>query len=111
MLATMKQISMDDLNGKLNSIGKDELILDVRTPEEFAEGHIAGARNIDHESVLDHLEELKRFKTVYVHCRSGGRAGRAVQALQNAGLTNLVCIGSSGMLHWVAAGYPVVTGK
>ncbi len=107
----MKQISMEDLNGKLSSLGKDELILDVRTAEEFQEGHIAGALNIDHESVLDHVDELKRFKAVYVHCRSGGRAGFAVNALQQAGLTNLVCIGNTGMLHWVAAGYPVVTGK
>jgi rhodanese-related sulfurtransferase len=48
---------------------------------------------------------------VYVHCRSGGRAGFAVKALQQAGLTNLVCIGNTGMLHWVAAGYTLVTGK
>ncbi len=107
----MKQISMEDLYGKLNTISKDEVILDVRTPEEFAEGHIVGAMNIDHEVVLDHVEELKRFKHVYVHCRSGGRAGRAVQALENAGLKNLVCIGNTGMLQWEAAGYPIVTGK
>jgi rhodanese-related sulfurtransferase len=111
MVPAMKQISMQDLHGKLGSLGKDDLILDVRTPEEFEEGHISGARNIDHETVLDHVEELKRFKTVYVHCRSGGRAGRAVQALENAGLKNLVCIGNTGMLQWVAAGFPVVTGK
>ena len=99
--------TMHDLHAGLKALGKNDLILDVRSPEEFAEGHIAGARNIPHDEVSVHAEELRKYDRVIIHCMRGGRAGMAFQALQQAGLKNLVCIGSSGMGDWLAAGYPV----
>lgn len=105
-----KIISMNDLHQHLPLLGSDELILDVRTPEEYAEGHIPHSKNIPHEEVEKHASELKKFKAVYIHCRSGKRAQFAAQVLQRVGLTNLVCIGSSGMMDWTAAGFAVEKG-
>src|SRR5690606_16687451 len=107
---TQDQISMNELRDLLPRIGKDELILDVRSSEEFSAGHIPGARNIPHTEVARHLQELKGFKKVYIHCRSGGRATQAFQMLSQLGLNNLVCIGGSGMKDWLEAGYPVEAG-
>jgi rhodanese-related sulfurtransferase len=67
----MEKISIDKLHDLISDIGDDELILDVRTPLEFSEGHISGARNQDHESVDSIADELKKYKTVYVHCKMG----------------------------------------
>lgn len=104
----MEQISMDDLYEKLDHLADGEVILDVRTPEEYHAGHIKGARNIPHDEVFKHIQELRDYKTIYIHCKMGGRANAAADTLRQMGLTNLVCIGSNGMKHWMDSGYPVV---
>ncbi|MCB0379020.1 MAG: rhodanese-like domain-containing protein [Bdellovibrionales bacterium] len=102
----MKMEKIKDIYDKLPA---GEVILDVRTPEEYAEGHVPGSINIPHEEVTQHLDELKKYSVVHIHCRSGGRAGKAMAVLTNAGLTNLHCIDDSGMMHWMEKGYPVET--
>ena len=103
----MEIISIDDLHDKFGELGESDLILDVRSPSEFGSGHIIGARNNDHESVAEIVEELKGFNKVYVHCKMGGRAKIASEALENAGLTNIVCVGNGGMERWGQMGWPV----
>lgn len=103
----MEQITMSELKDRLDQLGKDELVLDVRTPEEFADGHVPGSRNVTHEEVNSIAEELKNFKRVYIHCRSGKRAQMAYAALNQQGLENLVCIADGGMMDWAEAGYPI----
>lgn len=103
----MKKITVNDLHTLRKSIGKNDLILDVRTPEEYAEGHVPGARNISHEQVASRIEELRSYQTIYVYCRSGGRVGHAAMDLTRAGFTNLVLVQGGGMPDWEAAGYPV----
>ena len=61
----MEKISIDKLHDLISDLSEDDLILDVRTPAEFAEGHISGARNQDHESVDSIADELKKYKNVY----------------------------------------------
>ena len=81
----------------------DAVILDVRTREEFAQGHIEGAVNIP----LDEIQEtVARFgnKHLYVHCASGARSKRAVAALKAAGVQDAQNIG--GIMSWNG---PVVT--
>jgi rhodanese-related sulfurtransferase len=101
------KMTLNDFHDKHQKLGKDEVILDVRRAEEFAEGHIAGAINISHEQVLDHVEELKKYKLIYIHCKRGGRANTAYEALKGAGLNNMVCIYDAGMDAWMERGYPV----
>ena len=79
-----------------------ELIIDVRTPEEFAQGHIAGAVNIPIEVLGD--AELPEGP-VMTTCGSGGRGGRAAEALVEAGREAYSIDG--GTRAWQAAGFPV----
>ena len=101
----MEYISVDDLYNQIQSLGPDDLILDVRTPEEFQAGHIRGAQNTPHEEVVGITDNLKQYKTVYVHCKMGGRAKMATQALQENGLNNIVCVGDGGMERWTEMGW------
>ena len=103
----MEIISIDDLYQRVESLKSDEIILDVRTSDEFAEGHIKGARNTPHEEVGSIANELKSFKTVYVHCKMGGRAQNASETLEGKGLSNIVCVGNGGMHRWMEKGWPV----
>ena len=103
----MENISIDELHELIPEFGEEEVILDVRTPEEFSQGHIQGARNKDHESVGSISEELKNYKTVYVHCKMGGRAQKAAGDLEMAGLTNIICVSQGGMHRWMEMGWEV----
>jgi len=103
----MKNISIDKLHDLISDIEGEDLILDVRTPAEFAEGHIKGARNQSHETVGSIADELKKYKTVYVHCKMGGRAQLAATDLEMAGLTNIVCVSQGGMHRWMEMGWEV----
>lgn len=86
------------------------LILDVRTPEEFAAGHVEGAVNIPHDQIAARLPEIERYAQapVVVYCRSGRRAGLAAEVLGEAGFTNLHHL-TGDMEGWIAAGLPVET--
>ena len=103
----MEIISIDDLHDIVAGMGDNDLILDVRSPEEFSSGHIKGARNESHESVTGIADELKSYDTVYVHCKMGGRATMASEHLVGAGLTNVVCVGNGGMERWGQMGWPI----
>ena len=102
-----KQISMHDLYTVFKGLGPNELILDVRTEEEFANAHVPGSRNIPYDSIEPFADELKKYSRIYVHCQAGRRALIAVNALAGHGLTNLICVTNSGMGDWLAAGFPV----
>ena len=71
------------------AIESQALIVDVRTPEEFADGHYPGAINIPHDTILQGLEQLgvTEETPVILYCRSGNRSGQAEQVLQEKGFT------------------------
>lgn len=60
-------------------------LLDVRTPEEFAEGHVEGATNIPVDALAERLADVPKDHDVVVYCRSGGRSARAASLLREAG--------------------------
>jgi rhodanese-related sulfurtransferase len=101
------KISLDELHQRHRNLEANEVILDVRRPDEFAEAHIENALNIPLDEVAGRMEELKKFKTVYIHCKRGGRAKTAFETLQSLGLENLVCIEDAGMDAWRERGYPI----
>lgn len=105
------KISMKDLFEKTSAWEPNDVILDVRTADEFAAGHVKGSRNIPHDQITARLDELRGYGRIYIHCRSGKRAELASQALLKAGFNNLVCVSGSGMDDWVSAGFPVEKGK
>ena len=85
------------------------LLLDVRTPEEFAAGHIAGAVNIPYDQVATHLAEIPKDEEVVLYCKSGRRAGLAAETLSSNGYSKLGHL-DGDMQGWVAAGRPVEEG-
>ncbi len=83
------------------------MLLDVRTPKEYAEGHIAGAKLIPVQVLAERLKEVPKDKQVYVYCHSGTRSARASKLLAEHGFTNIENI-EGGIVAWKEAGYPVV---
>ena len=102
-----KEITLDELHKHLKQLGREEVVLDVRRTDEFAQGHIPGSINFSHENIGQHIEQLKAYKTIYIHCKAGGRAKKAFETLAALGFTNLVCISDAGMDAWRERGYPV----
>jgi rhodanese-related sulfurtransferase len=88
--------------------GDGTRLIDVRTPGEFAAGHIEGAYNVPLDLLREHRTELRHHldETVVLICRSGTRAAQAEQALVEAGMPNLRIL-DGGMVAWETAGAPV----
>lgn len=86
------------------------VILDVRTPGEFSQGHIEGAMNIDVEaSTFDsEIAKLDKTKTYAVYCHSGRRSGIATQAMAKMGFTHLYNL-QNGLSDWMSQGMMTVT--
>jgi rhodanese-related sulfurtransferase len=86
------------------------VILDVRTPQEFAEGHLANAINIDFQSgnFEQEIASLDKSKTYAVYCRSSNRSGEAVKVMADAGFTSMYDM-DGGIIDWQAAGGQIVT--
>jgi phage shock protein E len=105
----MQNISIDELHDLVDGLTESHLILDVRSPAEFSEGHIEGAQNTPHEEVGAIAQDLKKYTTVYVHCKMGGRAKAAADTLTGAGLDNVVCVGDGGMHRWTEMGWPTAS--
>ena len=84
------------------------VILDVRSPEEFASGHIPGAVNVPLGELSDRLVALEISPTeeVVVHCQRGGRAAAAESILRESGYRNVRDL-SGHMEAWRAGGYPI----
>jgi rhodanese-related sulfurtransferase len=81
------------------------LLIDVRTPEEFASGHIQNAINISVETLPDRLNEVPDNLPIVVYCRSGNRSATAAEILVSAGYQPVYDLG--GIQTWTAQGYPV----
>lgn len=87
------------INAKVAQARKDPnaLIVDVRTPQEFARGHIEGSVNVPLDRIGDGLERF-RGRRLYVMCASGARAKRAVAELKRLGMDDAESIG--GIMSW-----------
>ena len=86
---------------------ENHVLIDLRTPEEFASNHIKGAININVNSsnFSDKIKLLDKSNTVLVYCKSGGRSAKAFNSLQTSCYTVYELKG--GLLKWQAAGLPV----
>jgi len=102
--AGVRDISADDL---LAGPPEGAVILDVRTPQEFAAGHVPGAVNIPHDQLASRLGEIGAAKDapVVVYCESGGRASVAASVLQGAGYRDIRHL-AGDMRAWRADGLP-----
>ena len=76
----------------------DYLLIDVRTPEEFASGHIPTAVNIPYDVIAENLPAEAGDVPIILYCRSGNRSGKAYKTLTDMGLTDLYDFG--GVSRW-----------
>ncbi len=90
-----------------NQDNPDFVILDVRTPEEFAEEHIEDAINLDFrsETFRDELDKLDKSKPYLVYCRSGGRSRSAVEIVAELNFREAYNM-LGGIIQWKAEGLP-----
>ncbi len=102
-------LSPNDFSAAMTQAGT--VILDVRTPAEFAAGHLQGATNIDIEgpSFATGITALDKSGTYAVYCRSGNRSGVALQDMASAGFAHAYDL-DGGINAWQANGGQVVTG-
>jgi rhodanese-related sulfurtransferase len=103
----VSRVGVDEFARALGEPGV--LVLDVRTPAEFAQGHLSGAVNVDvtGEDFAATLQRLDRQRPTLVYCRSGRRSARACARLEEAGFEQLLEL-APGIVGWEAAGQPVV---
>ena len=94
-----RQITQEEAAKKMES-GDDYILLDVRTTEEFAQGHIPGAICIPNETIgTEEISQLPdKDATILVYCRSGNRSRQASQKLADLGYTNVLEFG--GINTW-----------
>ena len=80
---------------QVGPLGKPTLVIDVRTAEEFAEGHFPGAINIPHEDIIQGIRALNvdKDQTILLYCRSGNRSGQAETKLQSFGFSGAKNVG------------------
>jgi rhodanese-related sulfurtransferase len=88
--------------------GDDVRVLDVRTPEEFADGHVDGATLIDfyEPDFAERIAALDRDATYVVYCRSGNRSGQAAALMAEQGFIAVHDV-DGGVLAWEAGGFPL----
>lgn len=93
-------------------INNDGIVVDLRSNEAFARGHIVNARNIPYAEMDAHAEKIEKFKNkpIVAVCDAGLTATRAVAALRNSGFESAYGL-KGGMNAWTQAGMPVVSGK
>lgn len=87
----------------------DAVLLDVREPDEWREGHVAGATHIPLGALPASLAALPRDRTLLLFCRSGVRSGLAAEALRGAAFGRAVNV-AGGILAWTGRGFPVERG-
>uniref|UniRef100_A0A7V4AN20 Rhodanese-like domain-containing protein n=1 Tax=Thermus tengchongensis TaxID=1214928 RepID=A0A7V4AN20_9DEIN len=102
--------------GSYQNVGPEELyralesgavVVDVRTPQEFAAGHVPGAINLPVEAIASWADQVPKDKPVYLYCRSGNRSRQAAEYLKKKGYTNLYNL-EGGILAIQREGFPLV---
>ena len=72
---------------------KSEIIIDVRTPEEFQNAHIINSKNIEWQNISDIQTFISKDEEIFLFCRSGNRSGKAKKILEAEGYTRVTNIG------------------
>lgn len=107
--AGLATVSPQDAAATIDDPPADLVVLDVRTPEEFAEGHLEGAVMLDFydPAFADSLAELDPDVPYVLYCRSGNRSGQTLAMMEALGFESVDDV-DGGIVAWQAAGLPVV---
>ena len=109
-IAGISTISVEQAAAIVDNPPDDLVVLDVRTPEEFAEGHLDGAVLVDFYDTdfVDQLAALDTEVPYLVYCRSGNRSGETLGVMEQLGFSSVVDV-DGGIVAWSGAGLPVTT--
>jgi glyoxylase-like metal-dependent hydrolase (beta-lactamase superfamily II)/rhodanese-related sulfurtransferase len=106
-VASVPQMSVYELNEWLDE-GRDVVVVDVREPSEWREGHVEGALHLPMLEVVKRLEELPAGRPKAVMCAGGLRSSTVVSALERHGVRDCLNV-TGGMAAWLKAGLPATT--
>lgn len=84
------------------AISNDVQLIDVRTPEEYNDGYIKNADNIDIRSqdFIEKIETYSKSEPVYVYCKSGGRSQKAAEIMLDRGFSKVIDL-EGGYMNWI----------
>ena len=101
--ARQAKVLIDD-----NNANPKFVILDVRTPREFTQGHIAGSVLLDFRDpkFVSGLKRLDRYKTYLIYCRSGNRSGQTLKLIDGMGFQKIYHL-KNGIIDWQREGLPL----
>jgi phage shock protein E len=104
-VGAIESLEPGDFEGR---VSEGTVVLDVRTPEEFSTGFIAGAVNLDYkaDAFEQNLDSLDKSKTYFVYCAAGGRSDKAAELMKAKGFSSIVTL-DGGINAWTAEGRPV----
>ena len=85
---------------------RNAVVVDVRTPQEFATGSLPGARNVPLDKLGEKMPDFKKDKPVIVVCASSSRAGRAAAQMRASGYAEVYVL-AGGVTAWRDAGLPI----
>ena len=77
----------------INTIADEFIVIDVRTPEEFKEGHIEESSNVEWQTISSIIDEVKKDQKIYLYCRSGRRSQKATDILIDLGYEDVTNLG------------------
>ena len=77
----------------INTIADEFIVIDVRTPEEFKEGHIEESSNVEWQTISSIIDEVKKDQKIYLYCRSGRRSQKATDILIDLGYGDVTNLG------------------
>ena len=111
MTRTITEVTPDEAALLMKGNPGPALVLDVRTPDEFAEGHIPGAKNVDFlgDDFDKQIAALPADRPLIVHCAAGNRSSKAVLKISTLLKPMRIFHLKSGFNGWKAAGKPVET--
>lgn len=101
---SVPNITAEELNEKLK-VGKHPLVLDVRQPDEFSQGHIRGAKLVPLNEIYKKMKEIPKGREIVCICATGNRSRSASKILAKEGFTVFNVQG--GMMAWRRAKLPV----
>jgi rhodanese-related sulfurtransferase len=93
-------------------INADAVVIDLRSPEAFARGHIVKAKNLPYEDLPANKEKITRYakKPIVAVCEAGTTSSKVVESLRKTGLDNVYGL-KGGINAWTQANLPLVAGK
>lgn len=109
MLAQGQATKLDPAEYRKKTEGKNVQLVDIRSPQEYANGHITNAENQNFYSATFYsdLDKYNKSQPLYIYCRSGNRTSLAINELQKIGFVQVIDL-KTGLNGWIQANYTVV---